>query len=205
MIQQPMDKSSNLYIQDFNGQAPGLYKVIHGFDESILQQACVMQILTNILHELNNLITNLSNKMKNSDIASAKTFFAFSVLSTVVTIGTIGIAGSFVYYSEPIEIAGSTKLQKFHQMLAGFATKAEINLLLTTNLMKAVYASKKGQYTSTSMKIQSANSQLEPLVDSFGKTMDSCTQAISSETKATKTILEKDYSSKAKGLYFYKL
>ena len=151
------------------------------------------------------MILSFSNKQKNEDIAAAKTNFAFSILSTLATVATIAIAGSFMFYSETIEAAEPTKLQKFHQILAGLATKAEASLLISTNVLKAVYAINKGKFTSDSKKIESANAQLHPLVDAFGKTMDSCSQAISAETKATKTILEKDYSSKAKGLYFYNL
>ncbi len=201
--------NTNLTIIDFNGQGPGLYKIIRGFDESIIQKVLIMSVITNTLNSLNKVLDEISEELKNDGIAEAKSTKWTSILGGIMTAvllaGTIAGATSFLSYSEVAEGEQATKLQQFHNFLISYGTKAQMTASISLGMIKAYFVLKQGQYSSASMKIQGVNAQLSPIVDSYQDTMEGSSQTINSEMKAIKEMLQNDYSSKTKGLYFYNL
>lgn len=202
-----IQNTADLTILDFSkGECPGIYKLIKGFDESIMKKVMAMQVITTILHDLNDLIGKISEKVKANDLAGDWSFQVLYYLNIAANAGMILMMPSISSFNpQPkVEKEGLAKIfQMVRSAISSLANKnGQMGIAFTLGMMKASFILDKARYTTASMKLQSNYSQLTPVIDSSQGTMDSNSQTISAEMKAIKTMIEKDFTAKTRRLYY---
>lgn len=185
-------------------EAPGLCVVVRGFNESIMKEALVMAQVCDALDELSKFLRNISTQIEQSSTGQAKTEKALSTVTSITSaLSVLGVC-SLVGFTAIEEGVEPSIMQTIHGFIEKKGPKLIVSGQIGSEVVGGYYSFQKGKYSSGASELQGVYAQLSPVTDSYTQANDSCSKSISSKTKTIKEMLQYDFSTKKKGLYYKK-
>ncbi|NGX32032.1 MAG: hypothetical protein K1060chlam4_00070 [Candidatus Anoxychlamydiales bacterium] len=183
----------------------GIDTIIKAMNKVMLQETSLMLTFAKLINNLNkDLLEYSKESAAASDAAAVSTKRDGLVNQFLGMTGAMG-AISFISYEEVENPGRFRKLISGHANMfaGGYRFHIMIASTMLANLLKMNFAINKGKLASQTLEIQADTEKCTMLIAILKERFDDNIKTLKTMSDTIKEIIEKDYNSKAKKLYFY--
>lgn len=174
----------------------GIDEIVKALNKVTMKETVLMLTFIKLMDKLNQKLLQYSKWTAEASNASALYTQREDIISNAVGLSMAG-TGLTMYSVNP------EAMNPMHSGLIKYGTQLLIGLQAFGSIIQMYLTLNKGNLVSQTLKIQAATEKCKALIDFLKERLDSTTNTVKTMSNTEKDILEKDYNSKAKKLYFY--
>ncbi|NGX52895.1 MAG: hypothetical protein KR126chlam5_01201 [Candidatus Anoxychlamydiales bacterium] len=201
MVLTPSAKQPN-----YQSGSVSIGEMLKALTKVMMQESILMLTFSKIMDQLNEKMLDYTNDYTSYGLQAAKISKSSNIIEGVSAFVVI-LPGLSLLKVESPENPNAAGLQKKCNTLNKGAIRtgpyAGAFGLAVYGSLQAYWAINKGELTSGTLKTQTGSEKCKGLIDFLKKHFDSDSSTLNQITTMIKDIIERDYNSKAKKLYFY--